>query len=722
MSFLNAALLGGMLAVAIPIVIHLFHKSKFRVVPWGAMHLLEAVLRKNTRRLKLEQLLLLLLRCSIPVALALLMARPVLRGFERLIGDAKTSTIVVLDNSYSMEAGGLNRSNYLQAREAARQILELPPPGSEAAVVQMAGGVSVLLDEPTFDLERLRGELGKTRSGFGAASVPEALDVVRALLAKAHQPNREVVVLSDFQEVSWGDAEAPLRMKAADALRSGAFETRLTLFHAGAAITDNVSVQKIEFSRPVLGVGQQLRIRAHLRNHGEASWPDLRVVLKVDGKERDGQRTTLPPGEAGQVLFTHTFDTSGSHVVEVAVEADPLTADNALMQAIAVWDQVPVLLVSGDSNPEPLRGETDFVEIALRPFSASKADLADLLTTKTIEAKELDAKALSETRVVLLANVPQLNDVQLKALEGFVRDGGGLLVFPGNRINSAWYNTTLYADGRGLLPLPVASLAGSLNQAGTRAAIVSQHFEHGALEMFNDPRNGNLSDAQIWLWYRMREEAAARAAERGLSVIARLDSGDPFLVEKKLGAGRIVQAAVPCDADWTNLPMRPFYLPLMQQLATHLASSVYPPRNVEVGRSLVAFLPAADAGKRAVLTDPDGRALELPVAARGMRAVVEHGATQRPGLYVLDTPGGQKIHFVVQTDRRESELRQLPPERLQAMAKSMGASLVSSWAEYRQMDHQRRFGQEIWPALLWILVILLFAELLLQQFFARNRG
>jgi len=151
-TFLNAALLGGMLAVSIPIVIHLFHKSRFRVVPWGAMHLLEAVLRKNTRRLKLEQLLLLLLRCGIPVALALLMARPVLTGLEPLLGGAPTATVVLVDNSYSMEAGGLNRSNYLQAREAARQVLEQPPPGSEAAVVRMAGGVSALLDGPTPDL------------------------------------------------------------------------------------------------------------------------------------------------------------------------------------------------------------------------------------------------------------------------------------------------------------------------------------------------------------------------------------------------------------------------------------------------------------------------------------------------------------------------------------------------------------------------------------------
>ena len=471
----------------------------------------------------------------------------------------------------------------------------------------------------------------------------------------------------------------------------------------------------------MLGVGQQLRVRAVLKNHGEGAYPDLRVVFRVDGKERDMARTSLGGGEEGQVLFTHAFDTSGSHVVEVLAEADPLVADNSMMQAIPVWDQVPVLLVSGDSNPEPLRGETDFAEIALRPYSSSRSELADLITTKTVEARELDAKLLTEARVVLLANVPQLNEQQLKALDGFVREGGGLLIFPGNRINSAWYNTTLFAEGRGLLPLPVASLAGSLNRAGTYASVVSQHYEHEALEVFNDPRNGNLSDAQIWLWYRMREDLPGRGADTGLSVIARLDSGDPFLVERRAGEGRVVQACVPCDADWSNLPMRPFFLPLMQQLSTYLASSVYPPRNVEVGKPLVAFLPPAAAGKKAVVTDPDGNASEIPVVARGMRAVAELAATQRPGLYVMDAPGNQRVHFVVGTDRRESDLKQLGEEEFRALAKSMGATGVRSWNEYRQMDQERRFGQEIWQPLLLVLLILLFGELLLQQLFARGK-
>ena len=721
MEFLNVVLLAGMAAVTIPIVIHLLHRSRFRVVPWGAMHLLEAVLRKNTRRLKLEQIILLLLRCAIPVFLAICMARPVITGLEPLLGNAKSSIVLVLDNSYSMEAGGPGRSNFQQAKEGARQILDALPAGSDVAVVQMAGGVPPL--EPTFDLDRVRGELSRLRSGYGAADSSRALDAARAIAAKMHHVHREIVVLSDFQKVSWGEEgglPGVARAHLAELLDKGPVKPSLTLFHAGKEVTDNVSMEAPQFSRLILGVGQQLRVRATLKNHGEATYPDLRVLLKVDGRERTIAQTSLEAHAEAQVLFTHTFDTAGSHVVEVVADADPLTADNGWMSSILVWDRVPVLLVSGDTNPEPLRGATSFAEIALQPYGSSKADLADLITTTTIEARDLDARRLAEARVVLLANVSQLNEAQLKALDGFVREGGGLLIFPGNRINSAWYNTAFAADGRGLLPLPVVSLTGSMSQQGTQASIASQHFDHPALDLFNDPRNGNLSDAQIWLWYKMRAETAGRSADPTLSVLARLDGGDPFLVEKQHGEGRVIQCATPCNADWSNLPMRPFYLPLMQQLVTYLASKVYPPRNVDVGKPLVAFLPVADAGKKLLLTDPDGKATELAISNRGSRGVVEFAQTQRPGLYVLDAPGGAKIHFVVNVDRRESDLRQLNETELQSVAKAVGATVVSSWSEYRQLDQRRRYGQEIWQILLVAVLAFVFLEMLLEQLFARR--
>src|SRR5205814_10620081 len=138
----------------------------------------------------------------------------------------------------------------------------------------------------------------------------------------------------------------------------------------------------------------------------------------------------------------------------------------------------------------------------------------------------------------------------------------------------------------------------------------------------------------------------------------------------------------------------------------------------DVGKPLVAFLPVADAGKKALLTDPEGKSTEVAVSNRGTRGVVEFAQTQRPGLYVLDAPGGAKIHFVVNVDRKESDLRQLGDGELQAVAKSVGANVVHSWSEYRQLDQQRRYGQEVWQILLFAVLAFIFLEMLLEQFFA----
>jgi hypothetical protein len=160
----------------------------------------------------------------------------------------------------------------------------------------------------------------------------------------------------------------------------------------------------------------------------------------------------------------------------------------------------------------------------------------------------------------------------------------------------------------------------------------------------------------------------------------------------------------------------------MQQLVTYLASKVNPPRNVEVGKPIAAFLPAADAGRKAILTDPEGKAREIPIQAKGSRAVAEFADTQRPGLYVLDAPNNNRIHFVVNVDRKESDLSALSEAEVQGVAKAMGASVVKTFNEYRSLDQQRRFGQEIWQFLLAAVIGLVFLEMVLEQVFARKKG
>lgn len=715
MTFLNVAMLAGVLALAIPIIIHLFHKSRFKVVKWGAMHLLEAVIRQNQRRIQMEQWILLAIRCAIPALLALLMARPLWKGAARLLGDAKTSTIILLDNSYSMEGTRAGSSNWSLARDEAVRIVSELKPGSEVAIGLMGEAGTGLLDAPTYDTARVIKALGKATAGYGSANFPGSLDYAANTFSQMHEPVRQLVVLTDFQRVSFSPQEDTLVQQMLTRLRQQAVSPSITLFDVGGEVRENVAVESLDFSKLMVGVGQKVQIRANLRNYGDQNWPDLRITFRVDGKDRSATKIRLGPREKGQVLFTHVFDSAGSHVAEVTADADPLKADNSYLASIQVRDRVPVLLVNGDPGSGPLKGETDFAEIALQPYAAGKVDLADLLKPRVISPEGLTPQAINESAVVVLANVRRLDDGKLRAIEEFVRNGGGLMIFPGSKIETTWYQSSLFRDGKGLLPLGYGALSGDAKESAPSVSVAMQRFENPALDLFNDPRNGSMNDAAVKVWFKMRDPG--NASEAG-TVLARYENGDPFLAEKKFGEGRVIACSTALDADWGNLPLRPFYLPLLQRLSVYLASTIYPPRNLEVGRPIAAFLPAADAEKRATLTTPDGEAVELKVQKKGNLGVVDFDRTRLPGLYTLQPPSGGPIHFVVNADRHESDLSKLSEQEINELAKAHQVTLVRSAAEYRQADQKQRFGTELWKPLLWLLLAFLVGEMLLEQFFA----
>ncbi len=740
MTFLNIILLGGLSAASIPIIIHLLHKRQFKVVKWAAMHLLIPLERRQRRRIQIEQLLLLIVRCLIPAVLALLMSRPVLTGMQSLMGGAKTSVVVALDNSYSMEVGTKNRNTFTEARDTTSQVIRHLGRGSEVGVVLMRGVPGSLLDEATYNTDRADRELRKLQTGYGSAAVPASLELAVGMLGKMHEVQRELVIVSDFQKISWGESDDIERARIANLLKKLPVATPVTFIHIGHEDKNNVSVQSLDFSRFLLGVGQKFQVRANLKNHGDTAHPSLRVYFKVDNQERGVAQIALAPHETGQVLFTHTFDAAGSHVVAVEADApDSLKQDNSLLAAVPVWDNLPVLLINGNPGRGPLEGETDFLEIALRPYSSSKNSLADLITTTVIEPERNLAPALKDKRVAVLANVAQLKSQQIKLLEDFVHNGGGLLIFPGDRIKTPWYNTQFYADGKGLFPLRLTTLEGGLDDDAPHTAILVQHFEHPALSLFNDPRRGNLASATVRLWYKFDEKGKitdfaksviskkppetrdAPKTDGAPFILARLSTGDPYLIEKKFGEGTVIAASVPCGGEWSNLPTRPIYLPLMQQLVTYLAAKFDPPRNVDIGHPLVAVLPASFSGKTLELSDPDGRKYKLTVKSAGGRALVSFNDTRRPGLYILETPDKKVVHFVVNTTRAESDLTQLTADEIKTVAKPFNAEVVSTWGEYRKLEQRRRYGRDLWRPLLWSLVGLVFIELVLQQRITRSQ-
>ena len=431
-------------------------------------------------------------------------------------------------------------------------------------------------------------------------------------------------------------------------------------------------------------------------------------------------RSTYRPGRTPAFSSSHKFAEPGSHIVEVAIDADGLKADNSVSRAIPVIDTLPVLLIDGDSGRE-FKSETAFLDFALRPFTASRGELKDMIAPKVIQPAAFTTEEADANRVVILANVERLGDDQTKVLDEFVKNGGGLLVFPGDKLDSNWYNKILHKNGRGPLPMKIGPLNSNPVESEP-VSLVSRHYRHAALEIFNDPRNGTLSGATVSHWYKLLPSQASAVENESASTFASLDNGDPFLAGKNYGKGRVILCSTAADSDWSNIPMRPFYLPLMQQLTTWLASGVHPPRNINVGENLTVIRPPAEAGQAATLTDPLGKTHQLPLKAVGGRSVAHFEETLAPGIYLVKLPDDSINHYVVNTARTESNLERLSDSEIRNLARDMDAALVSDFEEYRQTDQSRRFGQEIWVLLLWVVLIAAFGELFLIQYFTEKRA
>ncbi|MFM7057678.1 MAG: VWA domain-containing protein [Planctomycetota bacterium] len=774
MSLLNPLLAFGAAALLVPLLIHIFNRSRFRTIEWGAMHLLESVISQNRRRFRLDQLILLLIRCLIPAVLAVCLARPVITG-SGLLKDAPAGLVLLLDNSYSMEAADSAGTRFAAAVDTACQLVASLPRGSQVTVVTTGGRPALLFDRPLTDLQAVMRRLRQLRPGFGASDMSASLQLGLEQLQSIPAVRRQLVVLSDLQAADWSAISKGPAAALQRQLLSGSVPSELLVFPIGRSAqsrsADNLAVESLELPQQPVGAGQEFFVRARLRSYAAKDFNSTEVSLTLDDQPVSAVQTALKAGGTADVLFRCRSEHAGSHVLTVSLSADDLlVTDNRRSAAIELLESVPVLLIDGDPGTQPLQGETDYLSVALTPWTFGRVPLTDLLQTQVVPPAQFTEPLLKTARVVVLANVSKLSDQQLEWLDSWVRGGGALLVTAGNRLDLEWHRRKLWNEGNGLLPAAWGELLGPGSDAGKAASaqpaapavsatlttrparIVSRRSDHPALAFFNDPSNGDLSTAEIRRWHMLavsetpaevkaevKAEVTAKAASESaaaaesvaesaasanpVTTAATLDSGDPLLLERRCEDGVVLQLATAVDADWSDLPLRPFYVPLMQQLMTTLAVQIQPPRNLQAGSPAVAMFAAQQASEPGplptiTLLDPLGGRSGLSARLQGRWLLAESTATQRPGVYTMTLPDGRPRHFAVQTASTESDLTQLAIGQQEAAVKQLGGRLLTSVQEYLEADRRLRHGQEIWPVVLTGLLSLMALEVLLQQRFA----
>ena len=697
MTFLTPAFLIGLGALAIPVLVHLIQRERKRVIEFPSLMFVRRIPYQSVRRRRIRHWALLALRAAAVALIVAAFARPFLR--RSAAATAQTAgareIAILLDNSASMGYG----DHWSRAQDAARAVVRGMGSDDRATLVLFAKNAEENM-RATPDRARLESAIGAARVTAGATRYGPALKLGESILARSQVARREAVLISDFQKSGWSGSE------------EAHFPEGMTLTTVSVASqnTSNLSVPSVGFARAAFSGQERITVTAGLTNRSDDAQRDVAVTLEVDGHEIETKRATVQPHASGSVAFTQ-FTLAGPNVrglVRAGLQGggsaaiDALPADNIFYFVLTPSEPVSLALIDN--------GPTDASLFLAKALAIGTTPMFQLDETS---APRVTPATFDKRAVVIL------NDTMFppagggRALERFVERGGGLLIIAGE-------HTTWPAGESALFP---GKLGTTVNRMSGRSGSLGYlDYGHQVFEVFKAPRSGDFSAAHIFQ-YRVVEPTANDR------VIARYDDGAVAAVERKVGAGRVLVWTSTLDDTWTDIAVKPVFLPLVHQLVRYLAHYEQPASWYTVGQVLDLNARARGRRDRFVIT-PSGQRLtpliagEGPPDAPGTQSGSGVLELTEQGIYEIRTPGDSAARpeaVAVNLDPAESDLTPLDPQELVASVTGHAAPQaqpVASAQQLTQEEAERRQG--FWWYLLMTGLLLLAAETVIANRLSRK--
>lgn len=663
--FLHPIYLFGLFAASLPILIHLLNRRKLNRVRFPAVRFIVLSQRRISRSYRLRHWLLLALRTLAVVFLALLLANPVFQtGSGLFAGGGPVSLIVLLDNSLSMSWSG-DGHGFKRAKEAARLFISSLQEGDRAVVI------------PTYfstnESFRLKGEKEVLLKEVDQLEISDGTANLAAALAKAYElldapaGQKQILLITDMALTGWDhfsisslnhyDPSVPLKV-----IRIGRKEQPL-----------NGTIKELRLGGHGVGVDLPIYLEAVIANFGEVEIQDLLVHLSIDGQAKEQKVVSVPPKGETTVGFQTRLSRAGSHAGQMTLKKEGLAGYSTAHFTLEAQDKMRILVVDGDPQTALAHSETFFLSRALNPTGAH--DASAFLPTVIIPAG-LSAAPLESYHVIILCNVTAMTDAVVAKLQSYVRQGGGLLIFGGDRVQAENYNFRLAPS---LLPARLGERRLGPEPSGER--IERLDLGHPALEIFSDSiLEESLKSTRVWGYSRVTAPAE--------SILIALANGDPLLVEHKTESGRVLFVTTSADRDWTDLPVKTAYLPLIQAVTRYLAGGKRGllDSGITVGAAKEISLPPTYVGKSLSVVKPNKQTREIPVSAEANRAFASFEENNFAGIYRLSLPAaaekesGIATLYAVNPLYLESRLDEISADELQAKLKPIRAEVLDSEA------------------------------------------
>jgi hypothetical protein len=732
-AFFNRYLLWGLFGAAIPILIHLFHRRRFRTVAWAAMEFLVSSSKLTARRLKVMQAILLLTRMGIVSLLALGVARPYFTGefFGGALARSKSSAVFILDNSYSMGLKEGEKTSFDVAKEVTAKIVSAFARGDSLTYVLMAEQPTVVTEGNPLP-EKVKKLIENSELSDETTDILASLTKGLEILDSEKNTRKELFLITDCQKNAWDAANREGWRKLDQLLARAKVKPRIFVVDVSRRAGENVTAAWAELPSFPCGVGKRYMVEVGAITSAEKPAARPIFTLFLDDEKKEVARAEGSEfknlGSTGRLIFS--VDSPGFHWGRVAVQTDCLQTDNSRYFSFEARRSVRILCVDGVGSEDRFESGIGYLAYAFAPEKGLEGIEAasNILDPNVVSLRKSVEEELARYDIVALYNVPGISPRMYEELSNFVRSSGGLMIFLGDKVDPVEYAARYASSEKSFLPCAIGSAKGAVPTGDAKEVaevyrISEVDFGHRAMAAFKDAAGGDLTTAKFYRFFSLEPDKG----DPDVRVLARFSDGSPYLVEKKFGRGRTILFASSCDLKWSNIALRPAFLPLLHRLAYHLASGFGERYNLTVGDKIVQSVRPEAATSPASITDPAGQSFKVIVkkdGAGGSEPTVVFEDTTRAGIYALRTTessardansAGETVrYFAVNVDTAESDLsvldekairRQVPWEELKYLRGEGAAEAIE----------RIRHGKEIWRFLIVGTICLLLLESLLAR-------
>jgi hypothetical protein len=546
MGLLNPLFLIGSVVLAVPVLIHLVRRERSEIIHFSSLMFLLRVPKQVVRQQKLKNLLLMLLRLAILALLVAAFARPYL-AYTPPKADGPTSkdnaTVLLLDNSMSMRYG----KHFDRLKEEATKRINAMGANDKMVIIAFNDGATVLAPPSatgvawSSDKSQLKGMLDALELSFGGTRYFEAFTAGVRYFGQMGNGKRKLIMISDFQRVGWNrtshenvigkDIETEMVPVAEEA------PTNLGI--------ENVSAEAATFTRTYTG-----RIVARVRNYKKVEAPNVPVTLRINGKEVQRRTLTLPPNSSSLAEFSNFDLTVGLSRAAINIEAeDPLREDNEFDLSLEHREKLKVLIIDNGRKEESFQLRTALTASETLPFLVA-----------SVPAGQITPAELAKHQVIIVNDVPRLNDAVWKRMDELRKTGQGQLVILAQNADLSWW------AGRESLPVkPTRQVIVRQDRGQPFVSVTNYDHNHVVFKPFESSAKLTLSLAEFFAYVEMEPRP-------GAGVMAKFDDGLPFLVESKAeDRGLAVMASTVHNIAWSDLPLKISFVPLIDEVTRYLS-------------------------------------------------------------------------------------------------------------------------------------------------------